>query len=241
MSKEGFNPLEVSITGIDRAGNVPGIVSTGNYYREGNIHLISNYWGLESFMETTLPERQLNLVFISTASKPYAEHGEPTRFLDAERAWLEAKREEGKIKYREFCIGGKQPDDVREALDGVDVIFMGGGNTLYLLEQIQDSGAGPIIRDLVDNGTLYFGKSAGAIVAGPDIKPYGFLMKSMATRPIVDTKGLGLTQVYPLPHIDTLRIMGEGVVYDGKTGWQHAEELTSKYPTAYIFDNSNKK
>ena len=224
---------------IETQEKPPGIISVDNHYREDNVHLISNYWGLESFMDQTLPDHQLNLLFVSTASRPYPEHGEGTRFLDAERSWLEEKQNEGKIKYREFCIHGRQPDEVREAVDGIDVLFMGGGNTQYLLEQIQDSGAGPIIKESVEGGVIYFGKSAGAIVAGPDIEPRGFLLNSMATRPLTDTRGLGLTNVYPLPHIDTPKIMD--AVYNGKTGWQHAVELAREYHTAYILDNLHKK
>lgn len=220
----------------------PGIVSIGNHYTEigeMNIHLISNYWGLDTFMEAPLPERELSLVFISTASKPYPEHGQPVRFLDAERAWLDRKQKEGRIKYNEYCLTGQKPDQIEEALQDIDVIFMGGGNTQYLLEQIQKSGAGPIIQDRVREGVWYFGKSAGAIIAGPDINPRGFFLESMATEPLEDTKGLGLTQIYPLPHIDTPSIMS--TVYEGKTGWQHAVEMTRLYPTAYILDNSQKK
>ena len=225
-------------TRITDAPPSAGVVSIGDHFTAGNIHLISNFWGLDTFMDLPLPDKQLKLAFISTGSKPYIEHDVPARFLDAERAWLEKKQAEGRITFFECCLTDcEDSDDVGNTLADVDVIFMGGGNTQYLLEKIQDSGARPIIKELVDSGVWYLGKSAGAVVAGPDIDPRGFLLETMQTRSLTDTSGLGLTDVYPMPHIDTPTIMSRE--YNGKTGWQIAVEMTRVARTAYILDNTD--
>jgi peptidase E len=223
---------------VRRAQIAPGIVSIDDHYAEGNVHLISNYWGLDSFLDAPLPEHQLDVAFVTTASRRYPEFGKPRRFLEAERAWLTKQQEAGRLKYTELCIAGKTADQIHSDLKNADVIFMGGGNTQYLHEQLRETGADDVIRTLVKGGTWYLGKSAGAIVAGPDIDPRGFFLDSMAEDNITDTSGLGLTEVYPLPHIDTPSIMD--VEYDGKTGWQHAIEMTRRVPTAYILDNLHK-
>lgn len=224
---------------LTEAAPAPGVVSIDDHYREGTVHLISNYWGLDSFLEAPLPDRRLDVAYISTASKPYPEHGEPVRFADAERAWLNQQQETGRIKYTEYCVSGKTPEIIHNDLVGRDVIFMGGGNTQYLMQEIHESGADGVIPRLVLDGMWYLGKSAGAIVAGPDIHPRGFFLRSMAKASLARTAGMALTRVYPLPHIDTPSVMGQ--TYDGKTGWQHAIEMSRTLPVAYILDNNDRK
>ena len=57
----------------------------------------------------------------------------------------------------------------RAALDRVDAVFVGGGNTYALLKRLHESGLLDAIRSRVLAGTPYVGSSAGANVAGPTI------------------------------------------------------------------------
>ena len=50
-----------------------------------------------------------------------------------------------------------------------DIIFVGGGNTFYLLQELRGSGADKILVQEVNKGKLYIGESAGAVIACPDI------------------------------------------------------------------------
>lgn len=219
---------------------MPGIVSMGRNFTdiEGRVHLISNYWGLKTMLDDAPMPKDPLIAHVPTAARRYPEVGQPSpRFLDAERAWLAEQKQAGTLDYFEYCIAGKDADDIKDKLGEADVILMGGGNTQYLLQELQDTGADAVIRDLVRDGTWYVGKSAGAIVAGPDINPRGFFLDSMATRKLNDTTALDLTPVYPLPHIDTPKIMS--VMCGDKTGWQIAIEMTRTMPTAYIYDDRN--
>ena len=49
------------------------------------------------------------------------------------------------------------------------MICFSGGNTLYLLEKIQESGCLKIIRDLVLNGMIFIGISAGSEIASTNV------------------------------------------------------------------------
>ena len=49
------------------------------------------------------------------------------------------------------------------------MIFVGGGNTFFLLQELKRSGADKIIAQEVAKGKFYIGESAGAIAACPDI------------------------------------------------------------------------
>ena len=61
---------------------------------------------------------------------------------------------------------GKQHRDI---IEQADVIAIGGGNTFCLLKQLYEHNLIDIIRKKVNNGTPYFGWSAGANVAGASI------------------------------------------------------------------------
>jgi len=54
-------------------------------------------------------------------------------------------------------------------LRSVDVIYVCGGNTFHYLYKIRTTGLDKEIKKLVKKGVVYFGISAGSIVAGPRI------------------------------------------------------------------------
>jgi dipeptidase E len=67
-------------------------------------------------------------------------------------------------------IAGWSGSALAEDLASFDVLYIQGGNTFHLLDQMRRSGADRIIQELVaGHGTVYCGVSAGSIVAGPEI------------------------------------------------------------------------
>lgn len=79
-----------------------------------------------------------------------------------------------------------------------DVIYTCGGNTFYLTLKMREDGFDNIIKQLVKEGKLYFGVSAGSILAGPNIDiaspydPNDVKLKNLS--------GLGLTDIIVSPH-----------------------------------------
>lgn len=55
------------------------------------------------------------------------------------------------------------------ALETVEILFVGGGNTYALLKRLSESGLLGAIKERVQRGVPYLGSSAGANVAGPTI------------------------------------------------------------------------
>ena len=90
----------------------------------------------------------------------------------------------------------------KAAMANLDAIYLAGGNTFVLLHHLRRSGLDEILPQLLDDGMLYLGASAGAAVAGSDIEPLG-LMDDPAEAPQLDsTRGLGLVDAVLLPHAD---------------------------------------
>lgn len=90
--------------------------------------------------------------------------------------------------------------DLRSKLASKDVVWLGGGNTFYLRWILKDIGADKIITELVQNGLVYGGGSAGAIVAGPTLKFFENADDPKES-PEVINEGLNLSEKVVVPHI----------------------------------------
>ena len=99
-------------------------------------------------------------------------------------------------------------ESIVNSLTKNDIIFIGGGNTFFLLQELRRSGADKILVQEVNKGKLYIGESAGAVIACPDIG-YCSGMDSPEKAPeLTDYTGLGLVDFYIVPHIGN-KEMGE--------------------------------
>nr|WP_247601021.1 Type 1 glutamine amidotransferase-like domain-containing protein [Cellulomonas hominis] len=99
-------------------------------------------------------------------------------------------------------LTGADPAGVAAALDGVDALYVAGGNTFALLDALRSSGADALVAERVRAGLPYVGSSAGSIVAGPSAEP-ATLMDDPAEAPgLTDRHGLGLTDAVVVPHAD---------------------------------------
>lgn len=101
-----------------------------------------------------------------------------------------------------FDIAGKAEDDVRRAIENYDVVYVTGGNTFYLLEQMRTCNFEITIRQFLLRGGVYIGSSAGSIVACPDIAYVGSMDDPAKAPGLSDTRGLHLLDQYPVVHTD---------------------------------------
>lgn len=100
-------------------------------------------------------------------------------------------------------------------------LCISGGNTFYLLQELKRNGLLSLIKQRVQDGMLYIGESAGAIIACPDIS-YNQIMddKTVATE-LTNYSGMGLVDYYVLPHngefpfvettAQTIKVYGEKI------------------------------
>lgn len=61
------------------------------------------------------------------------------------------------------------PAQVRNKMKTAKVVVCGGGNTYYLLYHMKRSGFDQLLQQLLDDGLIYVGSSAGSCVCSPDI------------------------------------------------------------------------
>lgn len=91
---------------------------------------------------------------------------------------------------------------LREKLASKDVLWVCGGHTYYLRWILKETGADEIIKELVAEGKVYAGWSAGAIIAGPTTQFFDEMGDDPNEVPKVIFEGLHLSDIVVVPHGD---------------------------------------
>ncbi|MES2971696.1 MAG: Type 1 glutamine amidotransferase-like domain-containing protein [Patescibacteria group bacterium] len=102
------------------------------------------------------------------------------------------------VDLREFDDG----EQVYEALKSYDLLWVAGGNSFVLRSEMHRSGFDKVIRRLLDEGQVYGGESAGAIVAGLSLQGFEVGDDPELADQII-WEGLGLTDRIIAPHADS--------------------------------------
>ena len=129
--------------------------------------------------------------FIATASE-----------LEGNRDYMYQDREDlAKMNYKviDMDISKQSKQDILKKFKVVDSIFVAGGNSFYLLQQL-------IIKDVLQelkefaNNKIYIGSSAGACIVCPSID-YAQKLDDKSQAPLLnDYKAMNLVDFYILPH-----------------------------------------
>jgi dipeptidase E len=136
--------------------------------------------------------RGKTVTFIPTASIPES----VTFYVKAGRKALERLG----LSVEVLELTKESPETIEGILKKNDLIYVSGGNTFFLLQELRKSGADRIIAELVGRGKMYVGESAGSMVVAPDVE-YASRMDDVKKAPdLSDYTALGLVHCYPLPH-----------------------------------------
>lgn len=108
--------------------------------------------------------------------------------------------EELGIIVEELEITTASPDEISEMLNRNDYIFVSGGNTFYLLQELRRKGADALITEQIRAGKLYIGTSAGSVILCPDIEFVKEMDYSHAAPELQSFTGLNIVDFYILPH-----------------------------------------
>ncbi|MDD5192264.1 MAG: Type 1 glutamine amidotransferase-like domain-containing protein [Candidatus Nanoarchaeia archaeon] len=77
------------------------------------------------------------------------------------------------IKKENFINFNLDRELTEEELKKIDVIYVCGGNTFYLLYKIRENRFDEKIKEMINKGIVYVGASAGSMIMGPDIEVSG--------------------------------------------------------------------
>ncbi len=140
------------------------------------------------------PPRELSVAFIPTAADLYSE-----------KPWLAADRQKFLdlgFSVADIDLKAYSKDKLLNKLRSKDLIFVSGGTTSYLLNEVKKSGFDQIIKNLLDEGKIYIGASAGSVLAGPDVEIDTYFDHRHLGPKLNDYRGLGLVDFVPVPHAD---------------------------------------
>lgn len=146
-------------------------------------------------------------LFVRFMAKPYA--GKTVTFIPTASLVEEVTFyvDEGKkaleklnLHVDELEISTAKPLEIEEKLQKNDYIYISGGNTFYLLQELKRTGADKIIQKQINNGKVYIGESAGAIVLSQNIEYASALDDPSAAPSLESFSSLGVVDIYPLPH-----------------------------------------
>ncbi|MCR1815370.1 peptidase E [Aliarcobacter butzleri] len=100
----------------------------------------------------------------------------------------------------ELDISTASNDEINDKLRNNDFIYITGGNTFFLLQELKKTGTDKIIIDEINKGKLYIGESAGAIVTSANIE-YVKRMDDVKKAPnLTEFSGLNVVDFYVIPH-----------------------------------------
>ena len=94
---------------------------------------------------------------------------------------------------------------IKKVLSDSDYIYVSGGNTFFLLQELKRTGADKILLEEINKGKFYIGESAGAVIAARDIGYIKEMDNPGKKIALKNFKGLGITDFYTLPHYGNLR------------------------------------
>lgn len=111
-------------------------------------------------------------------------------------------------------------ETIKSKLEENDFIYVAGGNTFFLLQELKRTGADKVLIQEINKGKLYIGESAGAIVVAPDIAYSAEMDNVEKASELKDYLGLNLIDFYVVPHYKNWEM--------GKA----AEKIISTYSTS---------
>lgn len=112
---------------------------------------------------TGIPKDQIKIGYITTASQGARNFNQKVKDVI-----IPAIKNDG-YYLKDMDITGKSKDELRNFFKDKNVIHIEGGNTFYLLKAIRETSFAEILKELINEGKIYIGASAGAYVMCPTI------------------------------------------------------------------------
>lgn len=134
----------------------------------------------------------LRTTFITTAANTYNE-----------KPWMEediAKFVQADFRVQRLDIASETEGQGKQILSETDICIVGGGNTIYLLEEIINKNLQAYFAKRVSKGMIYVGSSAGAVIASPNISLEKHFEDRKNPPKLESYDALNLCNFHVLPH-----------------------------------------
>ena len=105
------------------------------------------------------------------------------------------------FRVTELDVSTAAAPDVRSTLSDADCIYVGGGNSFFLLQELRRTGADALLAERIADGIPYIGESAGSVIMSPDIGYCSIMDRTDRAPGRRNAQGLGLTDCHVVPHL----------------------------------------
>lgn len=100
----------------------------------------------------------------------------------------------------ELDVATETLEEITTTLKKNDFIYVTGGNTFFLLQELKRSGADKLILEEIAKGKLYIGESAGAVIMSPNISYIQSMDSVKKATNLTNYDALNLVDFSILPH-----------------------------------------
>lgn len=101
-------------------------------------------------------------------------------------------------------VSTAKPEEIKQKLRKNDYIYVTGGNSFFLLQELKQSGADQMIIEEIQKGKLYIGESAGAIVLSNTIEYIKKMDSPLRAPNLTSFSGLNVVDFYTVPHYNEI-------------------------------------
>ena len=145
-----------------------------------------------------LPDCVKNLQGMKVAFIPTAAEVEKVKFY-VKKGW-KALEDLG-MQITELNISTTEASKIKKTIENADCIYISGGNTFYLLQELRKTGADELIKQHILTGKLYIGESAGAMITAPNIEYVSLMDDPEKGKELTGFEGLNIVDFSTVPHL----------------------------------------
>lgn len=157
------------------------------------IFLTSSLKGTKKLLKNFLEDIDSDeVLFIPTASKVE----DYTQYVSDARCTFK----ELDVKIDEFDLSDSDRETALKKISNSKIIYFTGGNSFYLLQELNRLDIVNFIHEEVQKGKIYIGESAGAIIASNNIEYSQLMDDKEKAESLDDYDGLSLIDFYVVPH-----------------------------------------
>lgn len=138
-------------------------------------------------------ENNKKVLFVETSGETH----------QGKRRWIDEaieKMQQLGFELKNYTITDKTESEIKSAIKNVDIVYVAGGNSAYLLNKSQENNFAKVVKEFIDKGGIYIGQSAGSIVAGPSMKPLYKPKHNEWFQKLSSFDGYGLVDFVIVPH-----------------------------------------